>query len=375
MANEIILNDVRIQLKGDTAQNWRTNNPVLLRTEMGVENDTRKFKFGDGTTAWVDLEYAGNAVETGKTQAPTVDDADYSVGTIWVDETNKKAYIMLGVTDGSATWKQIVTPDDLSDLGAGDMLKAEFANNPKASQGYVNAAIKADSADKLGTPVQVSITGDVTAEAQSFDGSTNLILNAILANVVSAGTYCKVKVNDKGIVTGFETLSYTDVQGLGTAATKDAGSNAGNVVLIGEDGKIDENVLPALAITNAFPVDSEEAMLGLTAQTGDIAIRSDVNKSYILSAEPASTVSNWLELRTPTDAVLSVNSKTGAVILTTDDIAEGSNNLYFTEERATSNFNTNFANKNVTDLADGADVLKKNMKLILNCGNSVITSE
>lgn len=375
MANEIILNDVRIQLKGDTAQNWRTNNPVLLRTEMGVENDTRKFKFGDGTTAWVDLEYAGNAVETGKTQAPTVDDADYSVGTIWVDETNKKAYIMLGVTDGSATWKQIVTPDDLSDLGAGDMLKAEFANNPKASQGYVNAAIKADSADKLGTPVQVSITGDVTAEAQSFDGSTNLILNAILASVVSAGTYCKVKVNDKGIVTGFETLSYTDVQGLGTAATKDAGSNAGNVVLIGEDGKIDENVLPALAITNAFPVDSEEAMLGLTAQTGDIAIRSDVNKSYILSAEPASTVSNWLELRTPTDAVLSVNSKTGAVILTTDDIAEGSNNLYFTEARATSNFNTNFANKNVTDLADGGDVLKKNMKLILNCGNSVITSE
>lgn len=375
MANEIILNDVRIQLKGDTAQNWRTNNPVLLRTEMGVENDTRKFKFGDGTTAWNDLEYAGNAVETGKTQAPTVDDADYSVGTIWVDETNKKAYIMLGVTDGSATWKQIVTPDDLSDLGAGDMLKAEFANNPKASQGYVNAAIKADSADKLGTPVQVSITGDVTAEAQSFDGSTNLILNAILASVVSAGTYCKVKVNDKGIVTGFETLSYTDVQGLGTAATKDAGSNAGNVVLIGEDGKIDENVLPALAITNAFPVDSEEAMLGLTAQTGDIAIRSDVNKSYILSAEPASTVSNWLELRTPTDAVLSVNSKTGAVILTTDDIAEGSNNLYFTEARATSNFNTNFANKNVTDLADGGDVLKKNMKLILNCGNSVITSE
>ena len=375
MANEIILNDVRIQLKGDTAQNWRTNNPVLLRTEMGVENDTRKFKFGDGTTAWNDLEYAGNSAETGKTQAPTVDDADYSVGTIWVDETNKKAYIMLGVTDGSATWKQIVTPDDLSELGAGDMLKAEFANNPKASQGYVNAAIKADSADKLGTPVQVSITGDVTAEAQSFDGSTNLILNAILASVVSAGTYCKVKVNDKGIVTGFETLSYTDVQGLGTAATKDAGSNAGNVVLIGEDGKIDENVLPALAITNAFPVDSEEAMLGLTAQTGDIAIRSDVNKSYILSAEPASTVSNWLELRTPTDAVLSVNSKTGAVILTTDDIAEGSNNLYFTEARATSNFNTNFANKNVTDLADGGDVLKKNMKLILNCGNSVIASE
>jgi hypothetical protein len=56
-------------------------------------------------------------------------------------------------------------------------------------------------------------------------------------------------------------------------------------------------------------------MLGLTAQIGDVAVRTDVNKSFILTATPASTLANWQELLTPTDAVLSVDGSTGAVSL------------------------------------------------------------
>ena len=56
-------------------------------------------------------------------------------------------------------------------------------------------------------------------------------------------------------------------------------------------------------------------MLALTAQTGDIAVRTDLNKSFILTASPASTLGNWQELLTPTDAVLSVDGSTGAVSL------------------------------------------------------------
>ena len=65
-------------------------------------------------------------------------------------------------------------------------------------------------------------------------------------------------------------------------------------------------------------------MLALSAQKGDIAIRSDLNKSFVLQTTPASTLANWKELLTPTDAVLSVNSKTGAVTLNLDDIIDGS---------------------------------------------------
>lgn len=48
-----------IQLKRDTASNWTSNNPVLAAGEMGIETDTNKFKFGDGSTAWNSLSYAG----------------------------------------------------------------------------------------------------------------------------------------------------------------------------------------------------------------------------------------------------------------------------------------------------------------------------
>jgi len=80
-------------------------------------------------------------------------------------------------------------------------------------------------------------------------------------------------------------------------------------------GLVPTHHLPALAITTTQVVNSQSAMLGLTAQTGDVAVRTDVNKSFILTATPASTLGNWQELLTPTDAVLSVDGSTGAISL------------------------------------------------------------
>jgi len=41
-----------------TAAQWGAADPVLLRGELGIESDTRKLKFGDGTTSWNNLGYA-----------------------------------------------------------------------------------------------------------------------------------------------------------------------------------------------------------------------------------------------------------------------------------------------------------------------------
>ena len=80
-------------------------------------------------------------------------------------------------------------------------------------------------------------------------------------------------------------------------------------------GLVPTHHLPALAITTTQVVSSQAAMLALTAQTGDVAVRTDVNKSFILTATPATTLGNWQELLTPTDAVLSVDGSTGAISL------------------------------------------------------------
>ncbi len=58
MGNSIIqLKNTVIQLKNDTAANWASGNPVLALGEMGLETDTNKIKFGDGSTAWSSLPY------------------------------------------------------------------------------------------------------------------------------------------------------------------------------------------------------------------------------------------------------------------------------------------------------------------------------
>lgn len=79
--------------------------------------------------------------------------------------------------------------------------------------------------------------------------------------------------------------------------------------------------LPQVAISNTFVVASQAAMLALTAQEGDVAVRSDLNKTYILTTTPATTLGNWQELLTPTDSVLSVDGLTGAVSLPVDAVA------------------------------------------------------
>jgi hypothetical protein len=80
-------------------------------------------------------------------------------------------------------------------------------------------------------------------------------------------------------------------------------------------GLVPTHHLPALAITTTQVVNSQANMLALTAQIGDVAVRTDVNKSFILTATPATTLGNWQELLTPTDAVLSVDGSTGAIDL------------------------------------------------------------
>lgn len=78
--------------------------------------------------------------------------------------------------------------------------------------------------------------------------------------------------------------------------------------------------LPSVAINDTFVVNSQAAMLALAAQTGDVAIRTDLNKNFILATDSPSTLADWKELLTPPDAVTSVAGKTGVVTLTDTDI-------------------------------------------------------
>lgn len=109
---------------------------------------------------------------------------------------------------------------------------------------------------------------------------------------------------------------------LGTVASCNTGTTEGTIPILGVNGKLNDSVIPAIAITDTFVVNSEASMLALTCEVGDVCVRTDLNKSFILQTAGASTLSHWQELLTPTDAVSSVNGKTGTVVLATDDISD-----------------------------------------------------
>lgn len=90
-------------------------------------------------------------------------------------------------------------------------------------------------------------------------------------------------------------------------------------------GVIPASQLPALAINEAFTVGSQSAMLALTAQRGDIAIRTDFDpdRSYILVADDATVLANWV--RVTFGDVVSVGGsngspQTGVVTLSATDV-------------------------------------------------------
>ena len=58
-------------------------------------------------------------------------------------------------------------------------------------------------------------------------------------------------------------------------------------------GKISTSQLPSLTMQSTNVVGSEEDMLALTAAIGDLAIRTDEGKTYILVALPTSEIESW----------------------------------------------------------------------------------
>ena len=350
MDNRIL--DSKIQIRNDTAANWRAANPVLLKGEVGIEIDTRKMKVGDGISQWTALKYISDDIVIANTN-PTDTDTDHDVGEFWVNQAEKTLYVLISTSATAAIWKRIPTAEEL-------VVVAE-----------------AQVAQKLKEARTISIVGDATG-ATTFDGSADASITLILQNTgAAAGTFTKVTVNEKGLITKTELLTPDDIPALtlakitdaGTAAARNVGTAEGNLVEVGANGKIADSVLPPLAITEPYAVNDEAEMLALDAQKGDVAIRADEGKSYILKQTPASDRTNWLELKSPECKVLSVNGKIGTVVLTTTDIEEG-NNLYYTEERDTSNFEGNFVKKTTKELADGETVLHSTDTYILNGGNA-----
>lgn len=144
----------------------------------------------------------------------------------------------------------------------------------------------------------------------------------------SAGQYLK-KNSSSDNDTVWSSVLASDISDFSSAADARITSQKGQangVASLGSDGKIPTYQLPAISISSTFVVSSQAAQLALTAQEGDVAVRTDENKSYIHNGGNLGAMADWQELLTPTDSVLSVNGRTGVVT----GLAEDSTVLHLT---------------------------------------------
>lgn len=182
----------------------------------------------------------------------------------------------------------------------------------------VNASAAIDPSKINGTAVVQARTISTTAPLSGGgDLSTNRTLSIADASTTVKGA---VQLTDSVASTSTTTAatpnSVKTAYDIAAAALPAAQKGAANgVASLDAGGKVPQAQLPDIAITTVSVVASQAAMLALTAQPGDVAVRTDVNKSFILTASPASTLGNWQELLTPTDSVLSVDGRTGTVTL------------------------------------------------------------
>ena len=166
----------------------------------------------------------------------------------------------------------------------------------------------AETATKLAVARAFSISGDGTAPAVNFDGSAAVDLVLTLANSgVSAGTYTKVLVDNKGRVTQGYILEVNDlpeipvskITGLGTAATVNVGTAEGNIPVLGPNGKLSNTFLPDMS-TDYVPVDTIGQPDGIASldASGKVPATQlpsyvdDVVEAYVVGETPLAA--DWL---------------------------------------------------------------------------------
>lgn len=144
-----------IQLRRDTATNWASKNPVLAAGEMGIETDTNKFKFGDGTVTWNNLPYVSTGGGGGTT-------------------TDITASLPLLLTDGNLTLKLDSTNLAINGNGELTVNLDELGNEVNDLSGRVTA----NEADIVTIQTELTdLTGNVENKQDKFTPVTPLVLN------------------------------------------------------------------------------------------------------------------------------------------------------------------------------------------------------
>jgi hypothetical protein len=305
----------RMQQRRGTAAQWTSANPILNAGEIGWESDTNKFKIGDGTNHWANIDYFID-------QSSTVNPA-FGSSIVFEGATANDFETTLAVTDPTAD-RTITLPDS------------------------------------TGTVVLADGSGNVTVSGNLTVSGTTTTINSTTINATTGIVFEGNTAND------FETtLTVTDPTADRTVTFQDA---TGTVVLRDSTDTLtnksislgSNTVTSTLAQLNTAVTDADVASLAGTETLTNKTLTSPTisglylsDASIVLEGSDESgggpNFETTLRVIDPTaDRTIYFPDETGTVALTTDisdaitsaalddsdDLTEGTTNLYYTTARA-----------------------------------------
>lgn len=334
--------ETRVQLKYDTLTNWTANDPVLLEGEVavvsipaGTENSALTapaigLKVGNGTSTFTNLPFTQSIAGDVYMWAKAATKPEYTADEI----TNLDTYISSKIEDTDTIFRTIADTE-----------------NPRK----IILQSKAKDA----------------AETEWTEVSTFTMPDAVLS--ITLGETVLTKTNGVITLPAYPTtLPASDVSEWAKAETKPEYdyseiTNTPDLSIYAKKADIASVLNFKGTVTDKAALDALDVS---TLSVGDVYHLNDTGAEWAVTAV-TETGATWEELGTAIDLSNYATKQYVAdeiAKIKTDDITEGSSNLYFTEKRASDNFKTQVS----TDLSDGAKIIHTDDILVINCGNSTI---
>lgn len=295
-----------------TALNAKANSAITITANGGLTgggNLTANRTIALSSTTLASLALADSAVQPAAI-ATKIDNSIFTAG----------QQLLISTSAGNPSRTDTVPANAVVGRAASGGIKGMTAAEARTALALGDAAVL-----NVGTSAGTVAAGNHTHELTSLTHATSgrvlvgrtgttgnmagIPLAAALAATPGAipmyGTSGRMAVGTPSATTDATTKLYVD-DALNAKEDKSAKDVANGYAGLDSSGLLNPAQLPAIAIIDTFPVANQAEMLALVAQTGDIAIRSDTSKTFVLKASPASVLANWVELLVPAGGVTSV---------------------------------------------------------------------
>ena len=248
-----------IKLRRDTSSNWTSSNPILAAGEPGLETDTLRVKYGDGSNTWTNLSYSavGNATYANTAGSATTATTAVTAATA----TSATSALTAGTVTANAQ-PNITSVGTLTSVVSSGNISGANLNITGSSQ-LGNAVTANYFVGTLhGAANSAQVAGTVTSNAQP-----NITSVGILTSVVSTGNVSTTGyfVGDGGFLTNVSA----------------SGSTYSNANVAAYLPTYDGNVLGLHVTSN---VDSTSPTTGALRIDGGIGSKGDIHTGGVLHA-------------------------------------------------------------------------------------------